>query len=117
MEGVLEAEAVRDFVEHGVLEERIEAQMRLLVCCDQGLADRQHDGVELRLHHVFQLQTARAGLELHFFVVRQIDGDGLGTDIRSEEHTSELQSIMRISYAVFCLKTKILAIKNTYNST
>src|SRR3546814_8841186 len=28
-----------------------------------------------------------------------------GTD-RSEEHTSELQSLMRISYAVFCLKTK-----------
>src|SRR3546814_8453880 len=26
-------------------------------------------------------------------------------DIRSEEHTSELQSLMRISYAVFCLKT------------
>src|SRR3546814_4745947 len=26
---------------------------------------------------------------------------------RSEEHTSELQSLMRISYAVFCLKTKI----------
>src|SRR3546814_1791060 len=25
---------------------------------------------------------------------------------RSEEHTSELQSLMRISYAVFCLKTK-----------
>src|SRR3546814_10102465 len=29
--------------------------------------------------------------------------DGLG---RSEEHTSELQSLMRISYAVFCLKKK-----------
>src|SRR3546814_2836156 len=28
------------------------------------------------------------------------------TDIRSEEHTSELQSLMRISYAVFCLKKK-----------
>src|SRR3546814_6959054 len=28
------------------------------------------------------------------------------TDVRSEEHTSELQSLMRISYAVFCLKTK-----------
>src|SRR3546814_1619215 len=27
-------------------------------------------------------------------------------DERSEEHTSELQSLMRISYAVFCLKTK-----------
>src|SRR3546814_7250012 len=30
------------------------------------------------------------------------------TSIRSEEHTSELQSLMRISYAVFCLKTKII---------
>src|SRR3546814_1918022 len=30
---------------------------------------------------------------------------------RSEEHTSELQSLMRISYAVFCLKKK----KNEYN--
>src|SRR3546814_5597700 len=35
---------------------------------------------------------------------------GLGSlplEIRSEEHTSELQSLMRISYAVFCLKKKI----------
>src|SRR3546814_4869125 len=31
--------------------------------------------------------------------------------LRSEEHTSELQSLMRISYAVFCLKKK----KITYN--
>src|SRR3546814_10600856 len=30
-----------------------------------------------------------------------------GEDPRSEEHTSELQSLMRISYAVFCLKKKI----------
>src|SRR3546814_2249528 len=30
-----------------------------------------------------------------------------GYDPRSEEHTSELQSLMRISYAVFCLKKKI----------
>src|SRR3546814_5812360 len=29
-----------------------------------------------------------------------------GTALRSEEHTSELQSLMRISYAVFCLKKK-----------
>src|SRR3546814_6045396 len=29
------------------------------------------------------------------------------TERRSEEHTSELQSLMRISYAVFCLKKKI----------
>src|SRR3546814_7870734 len=30
----------------------------------------------------------------------------ISTDIRSEEHTSELQSLMRTSYAVFCLKKK-----------
>src|SRR3546814_6052230 len=30
----------------------------------------------------------------------------LPEDVRSEEHTSELQSLMRISYAVFCLKNK-----------
>src|SRR3546814_14338199 len=34
--------------------------------------------------------------------------------IRSEEHTSELQSLMRISYAVFCLKKKT-AINQTFN--
>src|SRR3546814_6719067 len=31
---------------------------------------------------------------------------GTPIEIRSEEHTSELQSLMRISYAVFCLKKK-----------
>src|SRR3546814_9496439 len=31
---------------------------------------------------------------------------GIRTVARSEEHTSELQSLMRISYAVFCLKKK-----------
>src|SRR3546814_9153056 len=33
--------------------------------------------------------------------------DAAGAGSRSEEHTSELQSLMRISYAVFCLKKKI----------
>src|SRR3546814_7731195 len=33
-------------------------------------------------------------------------GAGEGEAERSEEHTSELQSLMRISYAVFCLKKK-----------
>src|SRR3546814_7368205 len=35
--------------------------------------------------------------------------------IRSEEHTSELQSLMRISYAVFCLKKKKKKKYNIYN--
>src|SRR3546814_6321685 len=34
---------------------------------------------------------------------------------RSEEHTSELQSLMRISYAVFCLKKKKKKTYRTYN--
>src|SRR3546814_3538658 len=38
---------------------------------------------------------------------------GAVSDERSEEHTSELQSLMRISYAVFCLKKK--KIKNNKN--
>src|SRR3546814_4684715 len=39
--------------------------------------------------------------------------DAFGTPggLRSEEHTSELQSLMRISYAVFCLKKKTSDIK------
>src|SRR3546814_9247586 len=36
----------------------------------------------------------------------QVTYHGPGQLVRSEEHTSELQSLMRISYAVFCLKKK-----------
>src|SRR3546814_5142133 len=39
-------------------------------------------------------------------VVLQSENGMLGIGPRSEEHTSELQSLMRISYAVFCLKKK-----------
>src|SRR3546814_6459161 len=35
-----------------------------------------------------------------------VSGNGRTVTTRSEEHTSELQSLMRISYAVFCLKKK-----------
>src|SRR3546814_2093577 len=44
----------------------------------------------------------------------------VATSTRSEEHTSELQSLMRISYAVFCLKKKNQSphiIKLPYNIT
>src|SRR3546814_7714139 len=43
------------------------------------------------------------------FTAEAIDNDGDTAEAvveRSEEHTSELQSLMRISYAVFCLKKK-----------
>src|SRR3546814_6499347 len=46
--------------------------------------------------------TAAAGDRLSIMA-----GSGVrATNLRSEEHTSELQSLMRISYAVFCLKKK-----------
>src|SRR3546814_4790880 len=45
-------------------------------------------------------QVAEAGLRQAELIARD------GTVTRSEEHTSELQSLMRISYAVFCLKKK-----------
>src|SRR3546814_3290870 len=37
--------------------------------------------------------------------------------VRSEEHTSELQSLMRISYAVFCLKKKKNKMEQEHNNT
>src|SRR3546814_7054593 len=39
-------------------------------------------------------------------VITEVGGTVGDIEIRSEEHTSELQSLMRISYAVFCLKKK-----------
>src|SRR3546814_4525754 len=47
----------------------------------------------------------RAAVEEAAGRVPVVAGAGYGT-ARSEEHTSELQSLMRISYAVFCLKKK-----------
>src|SRR3546814_5797045 len=50
-------------------------------------------------------RAAETGAELHVWT--NPDGVAQGiSPIRSEEHTSELQSLMRISYAVFCLKKK-----------
>src|SRR3546814_12765695 len=47
------------------------------------------------------------GLAIHRILhpVVSVERDAKGR-LRSEEHTSELQSLMRISYAVFCLKNK-----------
>src|SRR3546814_4922105 len=54
--------------------------------------DRDEGGVGIVRQRVAQRQRAM--------------GRQLGDETRSEEHTSELQSLMRISYAVFCLKKK-----------
>src|SRR3546814_3831903 len=47
-----------------------------------------------------------AGLKPDSIVGKTIMGGSILGFSRSEEHTSELQSLMRISYAVFCLKKK-----------
>src|SRR3546814_2168955 len=59
-------------------------------------------------HRLFRLGGSRAARFDRLAIVPR--------QIRSEEHTSELQSLMRISYAVFCLKkkTKISATLSTY---
>src|SRR3546814_4684479 len=48
--------------------------------------------------------VGRRSLRLELASMRNIDATPDGRRERSEEHTSELQSLMRISYAVFCLK-------------
>src|SRR3546814_6226777 len=67
-------------------------------------------------HLLFQAQ-GRSRRRLFRTHARHADGDArrgtAGADPRSEEHTSELQSLMRISYAVFCLKKKKNIIKTT----
>src|SRR3546814_10217687 len=52
-------------------------------------------------------------LDLH----PNLSGNILHGLLRSEEHTSELQSLMRISYAVFCLKKKNTNYQNTHSRT
>src|SRR3546814_10558200 len=74
-------------------------------------------GIELLVHRLDgELSALRRGIAR---VDREIGEGGLELnrvrqDGRSEEHTSELQSLMRISYAVFCLQKKN---KYTYQHT
>src|SRR3546814_8369330 len=61
-----------------------------------------------------EMGAAHPGLESPERMLDGLPADGRslrhsvepGLHLRSEEHTSELQSLMRISYAVFCLKKK-----------
>src|SRR3546814_3194771 len=83
-------------------------------------ADHPDLGAQRMAHH-FRQPTRGDHLDV---VVQQADDLTTGVagakivdrrvveGMRSEEHTSELQSLMRISYAVFCLKKKKKQIKN-----
>src|SRR3546814_8759703 len=68
----------------------------------RGSGDARLSTAESRPDH--HRLTGMASLHIH----RLLDHPGMIDTVagRSEEHTSELQSLMRISYAVFCLKKK-----------
>src|SRR3546814_10522177 len=69
-----------------------------------GLLDRIQVGVDRVAAVERAHQVGRVGRVADLLLDLAVGGDQLGQ--RSEEHTSELQSLMRISYAVFCLKKK-----------
>src|SRR3546814_5122521 len=52
------------------------------------------------------LATVPLAIVIAWGLTRDAELSGAAVGYRSEEHTSELQSLMRISYAVFCLKKK-----------
>src|SRR3546814_4078883 len=106
--------------------DRDDRRARLLIGFDIGITDNANFNVRIR-------DTADVVAEFGdqklcgVLIDRLVDGDGhahleqrlhqiraaLG---RSEEHTSELQSLMRISYAVFCLKKKKIKTVRSYTT-
>src|SRR3546814_5833119 len=89
----------------------------LVLCCDEKTQiqalDRTQPGLPLKRgrHQTMTHDYKRNGVTTLFAALNMLTGQVLSmTDQlhrhqeRSEEHTSELQSLMRISYAVFCLK-------------
>src|SRR3546814_1728539 len=85
---------------------------------DQKVFGAERHGMDDRRHRKDAgSATCRAGITLVLVVggvgttLRSPVIAAIGVHYRSEEHTSELQSLMRISYAVFCLKKK-----NNYNT-
>src|SRR3546814_9058359 len=84
--------------------------VRMFVTRNRHHADKRDAGPLWQLH-IFAGESGRmVSLVFKPFVecvtYAQLRLPSFGRNHRSEEHTSELQSIMRISYAVFCLKKK-----------
>src|SRR3546814_6028647 len=93
---------------HGSALGRVEvgAAVGALIVEELGAAARQRHGGEQQLaraHHGAVVVDEDLIEELEGVALLDL---ALEIDVRSEEHTSELQSLMRISYAVFCLKKK-----------
>src|SRR3546814_5877457 len=91
--------------------ERLRPQLEDIVAARPAVVVRSYGG-DARLDgqlNAMGIRVVRLGFPMAFADARRDlrrVGDELGARARSEEHTSELQSLMRISYAVFCLKKK-----------
>src|SRR3546814_4603529 len=107
--------------DYGLVAEKISADIAAVVKRSRGVAKQLNQGVthlmkknKIAVHMGDGVLTGKGKLSV-------TDKDGKKTELsakhiivatgarardRSEEHTSELQSLMRISYAVFCLKKK-----------
>src|SRR3546814_7132924 len=89
------------------------------------LGRRWDDFREMPVDWTAHPQTRLCAQSIRRFVADELAGEPLWAvkeprlcrllPLRSEEHTSELQSLMRISYAVFCLKKKTNINNNTNN--
>src|SRR3546814_2984791 len=87
------------------------------------IAAKQDIGAIMQALKLYRLDNGRyppATEGLEAFVAKNDKGlrymDRIPNDPRSEEHTSELQSLMRISYVVFCLKKKTTKINQLHLS-
>src|SRR3546814_5670069 len=94
------AVASRDRAEHGDQPERQQHDVHAVEPGEGGIGIARHPARE-------------AAMEDQRLADEQQEGEDRP---RSEEHTSELQSLMRISYAVFCLKKKTIKTKRRRNN-
>src|SRR3546814_4924584 len=77
-------------------------------CLVPGLSESHQLGFSKRRDKMISDDGSGTKIRVRYWItsVKQPRDFSQGRRSRSEEHTSELQSLMRISYAVFCLKKK-----------
>src|SRR3546814_7567626 len=100
-----------DMYHHYTVDEHSIRSIGLLGKIERGELDDDHPLSSAIMRKVVSRRALYVSVLLHDIAKgRGGDHSVLGADVarhlRSEEHTSELQSLMRISYAVFCLKKK-----------